>query len=63
MWFQLREVLAAGAEGKGLSPTGACCPESLVMSPGNQDWLSKQVSKQVSWFPITDHHKLMVNVS
>ena len=53
----------AGAQGKGLSPTGACCPESLVMSPGNQDWLSKQVSKQVSWFPITDHHKLMVNVS
>ena len=60
-WFRLREVLAAGAQGKGLSPTRACCPESRVMSPGSHDWLL--VSNQVSWFPINDHHKLRVNVS
>ena len=61
VWFRLREVLAAGAQGKGLSPTGACCPESPVTSPGNHDW--RLASKQVSWCPITDHHKLRVNVS
>ena len=60
-WLPLRDLLAAGAEGKGLSPTGAWGPESPVMGPGSEDALLGR--KPVSWFPITNHYKLTVNVS